>query len=813
MEVEVEVLEERGKESTVYGSAHLLIQLSAKDGDIVWLESTTSTQDELLRIPAVICIDDGMSCANFLRVPPTMIYTNSTHCYVQACTREIKTVMAVTVRPLGRPVVNNVLLQEKKSREYPPIGSNQRLISSLSLISVLQDDQLFVYQVVSVAFSPCWTSTKTEWKLEACPAKVPLRRLPSLDRAKAYLQGKTFQDLPHPSLPSVTKELLQVRSDVSPSQMILHAVGSTASHIKQCVEASAHAAGRRYLKVNGLAAFAHSYGKTVTTGSTQDKMAGCQAALQRAQESAPCVLHFLNLEDEMPQGDESLRQMLEMRLLSMLTTALRLKSSPREISIAEVPPVIVVLSTRKPLPAGPLLQSLAFASTVIKDVDKAYARYLWNQPQSFSEACKYLVGRKAEEVCNWQRLWFHNKKEQTVTLFLEEESKTTTQKSSQIPNVHWPDIGGLSHVRKEIMDSIELPLKYPHLFEGTRRSGILLYGPPGTGKTLVAKAVATECGLPFFSVKGPELLGSYVGESEANVRQIFASAREAANKARAAILFFDELDSLAPRRGGVGDGGGVMERVVATLLTELDREDDVFLIGATNRPDLLDPSLLRPGRLDRRVYLGLPSKREERTQVLTALIRKFRLEHYDPAFVADRVVDELPLNLSGADFSAIASGALRKSLKRLCDTVEQRTTALLSLDAVLDDWGDLTPVVTAEDLISASKNVVPSVTQEDLRRYQRLREDFSSSVSVKQQQQQKQLQQTTPPLSRLIPPLRQHPNYPLSSSPVGLPLSVPTVIHEKVPLLHHDSAGSLRSVDSSPGRRSIFGEGLLLHKK
>ena len=152
------------------------------------------------------------------------------------------------------------------------------------------------------------------------------------------------------------------------------------------------------------------------------------------------------------------------------------------------------------------------------------------------------------------------------------------------------------------------------------------YGPPGTGKTLLAKAVATECDLNFMSVKGPELLNMYVGESEKNVRDIFQAARDA----RPCVLFFDELDSLAPARGRGSDGGGVMDRVVSQFLSELDgisgesklhstsdaASRALFVIGATNRPDLLDNALLRPGRFDRLVYLGISSNPKEQLKIV-----------------------------------------------------------------------------------------------------------------------------------------------------------------------------------------------------
>ena len=194
----------------------------------------------------------------------------------------------------------------------------------------------------------------------------------------------------------------------------------------------------------------------------------------------------------------------------------------------------------------------------------------------------------------------------------------------KIPKVGWSDVGGMSHIKDAVMETIQLPLSRPELFAKgmKKRSGILFYGPPGTGKTLLAKAIATEFSLNFFSVKGPELLNMYIGESEANVRRVFQRARDA----RPCVVFFDELDSVAPKRGNQGDSGGVMDRIVSQLLAELDGMSDggegVFVIGATNRPDLLDQALLRPGRFDKMLYLGVSDTHEKQQTILEALSRK-----------------------------------------------------------------------------------------------------------------------------------------------------------------------------------------------
>ena len=192
----------------------------------------------------------------------------------------------------------------------------------------------------------------------------------------------------------------------------------------------------------------------------------------------------------------------------------------------------------------------------------------------------------------------------------------------EVPNVKWDDVGGLEHAKQELMEAVEWPLKYPDVFRVvniTPPKGIMLYGPPGTGKTLLAKAVANESNANFISVKGPELLSKWVGESEKHVREMFRKARQVAPS----VIFFDEIDSLAPRRGGIGDSH-VTERVVSQLLTELDGLEelkDVVVIAATNRPDMVDPALLRAGRIERHIYIPAPDKkaREEIFRILSLI--------------------------------------------------------------------------------------------------------------------------------------------------------------------------------------------------
>ena len=194
-----------------------------------------------------------------------------------------------------------------------------------------------------------------------------------------------------------------------------------------------------------------------------------------------------------------------------------------------------------------------------------------------------------------------------------------------IPDTTWADIGALKSVREELMTAIVEPIRRPERYKRvgiTAPTGVLLWGPPGCGKTLLAKAVANESRANFISIKGPELLNKYVGESERAVRQVFVRARSSVP----CVIFFDELDALVPKRDDALSESSA--RVVNTLLTELDglsSRQGIYVIGATNRPDIIDPAMLRPGRLETLLFVDLPGE-EERVEILKTLIRNLNIE-------------------------------------------------------------------------------------------------------------------------------------------------------------------------------------------
>ena len=252
------------------------------------------------------------------------------------------------------------------------------------------------------------------------------------------------------------------------------------------------------------------------------------------------------------------------------------------------------------------------------------------------------------------------------------------------PDVKWDDVGGLEDVKRELQEAVEWPMKYPGLYNKLGHSmprGILLHGPSGTGKTLLAKAVATQSEANFVSVRGPELLSKWVGESERGIREIFKRARQSAP----CVIFFDEIDSIAPIRGAGGETA-VTERVVSQLLTELDGMENmhgVIVLAATNRADMIDPALLRPGRFDKIIQIPLPDK-ESRKSILKINAAKIPTisDENDPQHVDIEKIAELTDGLSGADTASIGNTAVSLLIHEFLDShPDQKDIEKTTIDA------------------------------------------------------------------------------------------------------------------------------------
>jgi len=286
------------------------------------------------------------------------------------------------------------------------------------------------------------------------------------------------------------------------------------------------------------------------------------------------------------------------------------------------------------------------------------------------------------------------KKEDFVNALKMVEPSAMREVLVEIPKVKWEDIGGLESVKQALKEMVEWPLKHPESFERmgiTPPKGILLYGPPGCGKTLLAKAVANESGANFISVKGPELLSKWFGESEQRIRELFRRAKQVAP----AIIFFDEIDALAPRRGyGIHEA---TERIVSQLLTEMsgiEEMKNVVVIAATNRPDLVDPALLRPGRIDRFVLVPPPNEKE-RLEILKIHTRNMPLKNVDLVELAKKTE-----GFSGADLEALCREAAMNALRENIKAKEVRM----------------------KHFEEALKKVTPSLTKEVIEYYQKFAE-------------------------------------------------------------------------------------------
>ncbi len=270
----------------------------------------------------------------------------------------------------------------------------------------------------------------------------------------------------------------------------------------------------------------------------------------------------------------------------------------------------------------------------------------------------------------------------------------------EIPKVKWADVGGLEEVKSSLKEAVEWPLKDPESFRrvGIRPPrGIMMYGPPGCGKTYIVKALANESGTNFISVKGPELLSKWVGESEQHIRDIFRRAKQVAP----CIVFFDEIDALAPRRG-MDVGSRVTEQVVSQLLTEMsgiEEMEGVVIIAATNRPDIVDPALLRPGRFDRLIYVPAPDAKT-RLEIMKIHTKGMPLKEVELEKLSEKAE-----GYSGADLESLVREA---GLNALRENIKAKEVSRKNFD-------------------EAFKKIKPSITDDMFAKYQRAVEDIKKT--------------------------------------------------------------------------------------
>ena len=292
-----------------------------------------------------------------------------------------------------------------------------------------------------------------------------------------------------------------------------------------------------------------------------------------------------------------------------------------------------------------------------------------------------------------------------------------------IPDVTWEDIGALEDIREELTMAIIAPVRHREAFTQlglTNPPGILLAGPPGCGKTLLAKAIANESGINFISVKGPELLNMYVGESERAVRQVFQRAKNSAP----CVIFFDELDALCPRRSH-GAESSASARVVNQLLTEMDgleTRKQVFIMGATNRPDIIDPAILRPGRLDKILYVGLPQEKDRLAILQTLTKGGTKPKLLDDVDLNTIAANERCRGFSGADLAALVREASVNSLRECMRESQRASSMILDLNESVGMQQDTIVGVAMRHFDAAFKKIKPSVSEKDQLVYQFMQE-------------------------------------------------------------------------------------------
>jgi len=559
----------------------------------------------------------------------------------------------------------------------------------------------------------------TEIKLRSQPAKIELaipavtyEDIGDLHEAKQKIREMVELPLKHP-------ELFRRLGIEPPKGLLLYGPPGTGKTL--LAKAVANESGAHFIAINGPEIMSKFYGESE---------ARLREVFREAEENAPAIIFIDEIDAIAPKREEVTGE-VERRVVAQLLALMDgLKSRGQ---------VVVIGATNRPDALDPALRRPGrFDREIAIPVPDKTARreilqvHTRNMPladdvnlDEIAEITHGFTGADLAALCREAAMHALRRflpkidleREEIPTEVLESlkvtkqdfmEALKDIQPSAlrevyvEVPEVHWEDIGGLGEVKQELREAVEWPLKYPGYFEKMGIEpprGILLYGPPGTGKTLLAKAVATESEANFISVRGPEILSKWVGESEKAIREIFRKARQAAP----CIIFFDEIDSITPRRGFRTDSG-VTDRIVNQLLTEMDGITllrNVIVIGATNRPDILDPALLRPGRFDRIIYVPPPDEKA-RLEILKVHTRKMPLAED----VNLEEIAKMTEGYSGADLAALCREAAMTALREAGKPTKVRR----------------------EHFLKAIKKVSPSIGPEDLRLYEEIKKKFKKLV-------------------------------------------------------------------------------------
>lgn len=515
---------------------------------------------------------------------------------------------------------------------------------------------------------------------------------------------------------------------------------------------------------------------SVVSGMSGESEKKIRELFEEAKTLAPCIIFFDEIDAITPKREGAQREM-ERRIVAQMLTSID------ELSLDKTngQPVIIIGATNRPDSLDPALRRAGrFDREICLNVPNEASRLhiLKKMTQNlkidgsldFSKLAKATPGyvgadlkalTTAAGICAIKRIFSNLTIEDDVNSQMELESLSTIQKFlmrhptpltpeqlaplaityddflvalptiqptakregfATVPDVSWENVGALSNIRIELNMAIVQPIRNPGVYERVgihAPAGVLMWGPPGCGKTLLAKAVANESRANFISIKGPELLNKYVGESEKAIRQVFTRARASVP----CVIFFDELDALVPRRDSSLSESS--SRVVNTLLTELDGLNDrkgIFVIGATNRPDMIDPAMLRPGRLDKTLFIELPNA-QERLDILKTVIKVNKTPLSPEVDLSAIAHDERCRNFSGADLSALIreSGVIALKKKFFQKPIDNQ-------DDMMDDSDDAI-LVTPDDFERALNSVKPSVNDRDRAKYEKLNKKMGWSLA------------------------------------------------------------------------------------